>query len=217
MGKPLMPSIVKLAVSPILFYQERVAGPPRWASPVAALVCCGALAAMAQVLAATRAWGDFRTDVGALLSVLMIGTFAFLFVLQTGAVVCLERLFSSARNGRRLVECSALAYWTQVPLAAFGVGFWALMESGEPPVLPANAGFWTVMAASSQAVAAQQSLPAVLLFEDLATCYSLWVVALQAAALRAVSKFSVGGAAAAGCLLGLLFVALPWAFPRFVF
>ena len=208
-----MPSIVKLAVSPILFYQERVAGPPRWSSPVAALVCCGALVAMAQVLAAARALGDFRTDVGALLSVLTIGTFAFLFVLQTGAVVCLERLFSSARNGRRLVECSALAYWTQVPVAAFGVGFWALMESGEP-VLPANAGFgWAMMEVGQAAVFSQ---PAVLLFEDLATCCSLWVVALQAAALRAVSKFSVGGAAAAGCLLGLLFVALPWAFPRFV-
>ena len=214
MGETLMPSIVKLAVSPIQFYQERVAGPPRWASPVAALVCYGALTAMASLVSAARALGEFRTDAGAVVSVLAIGAFAFLFVLQAGVVVCIERLFSSARNGRRLVECSALAFWTQVPLAAFSVGFWGLMEPGEP-VLPANAGLMAI--AEELAAAPLLSLPAVLLFEDLATYYSLWVVALQAAALRAVSKFSVGGAAAAGCLLGLLFVALPWAFLQFVF
>ena len=55
-------------------------------------------------------------------------------------------------------------------------------------------------------------VPAQILFENIAACYSIWVVALQAAALRAVSKFSVGGSVIAGCFLGLAFVVLPWLF-----
>ena len=200
MSKP-----IKLIFSPILFYQERVAGPPRWASPVAALICYGALSAMASALAVGRMLGDMRTNVlivaaGVAFSVL------FVFALQTGVVVCLERLFSSGRNGRRLIECSALAYWTQVPLGLLDIGFWGLIDI-EDMRLPASAGIVDIIEGLDSM---QSSLFSVRIFTDSATYYSLWVVALQAAALRAVSKFSIGGSAVAGCFLGLAFVVLPW-------
>lgn len=224
MAEPIRAAAVKLVESPVLFFQDRVAGPPRWASPIAALACCCALLAMAGAVSTARALGGFRADAAILVSVVGIGAFAFLFALQTGTVVCIERLFSTARNGRRLVECSALAYWTQVPLVALGVGFWAMMESSPEPVLPpANAGTGALLEAIEAGAADQEAqawrradtrelrVPAQILFENIAACYSIWVVALQAAALRAVSQFSIAGASAAGLLLGTLFVVLPWA------
>lgn len=207
-----MPSIVTLAVSPIRYYQERVAGPAQWVSPAAAVACYGALVALAQFVALARMVGEWRTDVGVLLSTITAVFVVFFFALQAGTVIFLEWLFSSARSGWRLLECSALAYWTQVPFAAISIGFWTVMEPG-PPVLPARAGIGVTMEVLDGVT--EQLPAAVHVLQDLAAYYSLWVVALQAAALRAVSEFTVGGAATAGCLLGLVFVVLPWLFQRF--
>lgn len=45
--------------------------------------------------------------------------------------------------------------------------------------------------------------------------FGLWLVALQATALRVVSGFTVGGAWTAGIVLGSVFVVIPWAIQRF--
>lgn len=220
MSDPIGVSIVKLAVSPILFYQERVSGPPRWASPVAALVCCGVLTATAGVISTARALGEFRTEVMLLASVVSMFMFILLFWLQTGAVMVLARIFlfyddDKETNGLRLVECSALAYWTQVPILAAGVGVWAMQPWGETALLSASAGIGEIMAAIENFTLSQEVTVWVTMFGDIAYYFSLWVVVLQAAALRAVTKFSVGGAWAGGILIGTVFVLLPWAFQRF--
>lgn len=208
MSEPIGKSVVKLLVSPIQFYQDRTA--TRWFSPVTALACYCSMLALAGAISSARLLGEFRSDVILLTSGLAIVAFAFLFALQTGAVVCIERLFSSARNGRYLAKCSAMAYWTQVPIAAAGIWFWAVIAESGAPVLTASAGIVTIAEELFNAADTHTTTPEADLFHLIASYWSLWVVALQAAALRAVSKFSVGGAWAAGLFLGISFVALPW-------
>lgn len=206
-----MRSLMKLVVSPIRYFRERLESPIEWVFGVSALLCYGVLLAVAESARVAGTVGEigvvlsFMFGVGTLVGVL------FLFSLQAGAVVGLG-LFSSHGNGWRLVEFSALAVWTQVPMAVITLGFWTMTDF-ESLRLPSDAGF--VAIAEALANRSQQPAAGERTLWLLSAYWSLWYVSLQAAALRVVSGFTVSGAAAAGCLLGLLFVALPWALQRF--
>lgn len=206
-----MRSFIKLVVSPIECFRERLEGPIRWASPVLALLCCGVLLAIAESARLAGAVGEVRIDLSLLFGVGTLLVFFFMFALQTCAVVGFG-LFSSQTDGWRLLEFSALAMWTQVPIAVIAMGFWAMTDV-EPLGLPSGAGFLAV--AEALANTGSQPTPVEQTFLLLIAYWSLWCVALQAAALRVVCRFTVGAAAAAGCVLGLLFVVLPWALQRF--
>lgn len=211
MSAPIGMSAAKLITSPIHFYRDRLIDPPRWGSPVAALACYGAILFVSEYVFTARALNTFNPEALAIIIAMAVVMLYLVIAIQAGVVIAIEILFSNARNGRRLIEFSALAYWTQVPIEVVSIGIWLVVEPGQP-VSPADSSLWALIEAlDSVNEEARESL-IISTFQVIGSYWSLWVVALQATALRVVSKFSVGGAWAAGVTVGLLFVVLPWAF-----
>ena len=137
-----------------------------------------------------------------------------MFWLSAGALVALDLLFTGSGQARRMVECAALAYWSQVPWSLAIVGILLWWFDPEPLRLSPDMNSSEL---SARIMAYQNDLQSTPLMETVHVVglyFGMWLVALQATALRVVSGFSVGGAWAAGILLGTLFVAIPYAAQR---
>ena len=210
--------------SPVRFFRARLEQPPRYPGALAPLAVYIALMSAAVVVAGGKtrrvaevafagvegpslppAWvGD---AIGVIASVT---TGSFLFALSALAVLALDTLFVQSGRGRRLVEFTALAYWSQVPFTAAWLvivaGWWELAPLRLPP------GATTVelmeIVQAYQEDSASEPLPSTLRLA--ASYFWCWLVALQAVALRVVAGFTVGGAWAAGGLLAALFVVAPY-------
>ena len=102
------------------------------------------------------------------------------FAAHAGAVVVLDSLVVQSRRVRRLVELSALAYWTQV--------VWAV---------PALLALW-----------ANIDLPYIIVGATSHLC-AAWLLAMHATALRVVSEFTARGTWAAGMALAAVFLGVP--------
>lgn len=136
---------------------------------------------------------------------------AVTFWLAAGAMVALDLLFAGSGQARRLVECAALAYWTQVPWSLATVGILLWWFDPEPLRVSSDMSSSELTARMTAYQNDLQSTPLMATTRVVGMYFGLWLAALQAAALRAVSGFSVGGAWAAGILLALLFVGIPYA------
>lgn len=134
-----------------------------------------------------------------------------MFWLSVGVLAALDLLFTGSGRVRRLIECSALAYWSQVPwsLATIGIMLWWFDPA--PLRLPPGVGQSELPALVAAYQADLQSTPLMETVGIVGLYFGLWLVVLQAAALRVVSGFSVGGTWASGILMAVLFVGLPYA------
>ena len=212
-----------LLFSPIRFYRARLEARPRYLVALAPLAAYIVLSS-ATVLVATRKTQRVTEVafeqagfpplasvwVGEAIGVVSsITAGCFLFGISALSVVVLDMLLAQSGRSRRLVEFTALAFYSQLPLAAVGLAVVVWWWSPAPLRLPAGitsmelADFLRAYQAESADTAGLSTL-------QLAGSYFwCWLVALQAAALRVVSGFSVGGAWAAGIMLAVLFVGIP--------
>ncbi len=117
-------------------------------------------------------------------------------------------------EGRRVLECSAIACWSQIPWGIASLIWVATLLELEPlDVSGVRASeFATVMQAYQENM---RRTPTMLTFNLLGSFSGLWLIGLLCAALRAVARLSVGGAWAVGASAGGFFVVLPWAVQRF--
>lgn len=210
--------------SPVRFFRARLEQPPRYLGALVPLAAYIALtsAAVLVVGGKTRrvteaafagveapllppAWvGD---AIGVVSSVI---AGCSVFALGALAVLALDTLFVQSGRARRLVEFTALAYWSQLPFTAVWLGILAWWWQPEPLRLPPGVTAAEMLEVLSGYQEDSASAP-VLSTLRLGASYSwCWLVALQAAALRVVAGFSVGGAWAAGGLLTALFVVAPY-------
>ena len=218
-----------LLFSPVRFYRARFKARPRHLAALAPLAAYIVLSA-ATVLVITRKTRSVTEAafeaaglpplpppwVGDVLGVMSsITAGCLLFALSALAVVCLDMLCAQSGRGRRLVEFTALAYLSQLPLAAAGLAVAAWWWSPAPLRLPD--GIASLELAEALRSYQEESAGAAALSTQrlLGSYFWCWLVALQAAALRVVSGFSAGGAWAAGILLAALFVGVPYAIQRF--
>ena len=218
----------RLLSSPLRFFRSRLERQPRYLAALAPLAAYAVLSTAAvlvvaretrltteRALAATELPGIEPGWVGAVIgTVASVTTVGFVFVTSALALTALDVLFAQSGRARRLVEFTALSYWSQLPLAAAWLGIVAWWWEPPPFRLPpgVTAAEFMALLSDYQEANAQTTVLSTL---QLAGAYSwCWFVALQAAALRVVSGFSVGGAWAAGILLATLFVAIPYAVQR---
>ncbi|MCY4601137.1 MAG: YIP1 family protein [Acidobacteria bacterium] len=219
--------MIDIWTSPIRFYRSRVSHPPDWigaAVPVAIqmvlLSVSGSVTYLrglegvtenlpaslgADVLLSSAAFGV------ALAAVSVVAGVAMMFWLSAGALVVLDLLFAGSGHARRLVECTALAYWSQVPWSLVTVGILVWWFVPEPLRLPSGVSLAELPVRLTEYQAAMQSTPLLETMKIVGLYFGIWLVALQAVALRVVSGFSVGGTWVAGILLAALFVGLPYA------
>lgn len=206
----MLSSAMKLITTPVQFYRDRLTNPLRWGSPVAAIACYGIMLLMSEYASAISVLEVSNHRTLFALTTIAVVFVLFVAAIQAGTIAMLGLVFSYDKNGLRLIEFSALAYWTQVPALAVSIVFWLVVDVIQP-VKPATPDIPALIDALTNASRMASDSTIVSTFQVALSYWYLWVVALQATALRVVSNFSIGGAWAAGVAVGSLFVVLPWA------
>ena len=202
--------------SPMRHYRERLALPPDWARAVVPLAIEAAWIMAGFIVTVFRLAPELSTGVLFYLFLIfflvlmvfsMILGIAFWFGLSTGVVVAIHRLATGSMAGaRRLVEFSALAHWSQVPWA---VVYAAVLVWWLPPGLDLSDAAQFEESLSTSPIGS-------LAFQLLGMGCGVWLVVLQACALRVVSGFTVRGASVAAAVLGIVFVGIPWAAAQYL-
>ena len=221
--------MIAVFVSPMQFFRAALSRPPEWARATVPVVLAAMLAIVASMVTAARGHAvmeravagsgidviPFGVMVGVAVLSVLVGM-AVSFWLSVGGVIAIDVMFAGGSGqARRLVEFSALAYWVHVPWGVVGIVVALMFYSPAPLDLPLGGDQLEVEQAMSVYQAADQGTAFMLTTRLIGAYVGLWFVALQACALRVVSGISVAGASAAGVVLGLVFVVLPWAVQRF--
>lgn len=210
---------------PLAFYRELVTREIAWGSALVPIILwMTATVLTSTVMAirnqevttvAVRAVGGPDVPVGlGVLVAIMASLFgiAVTFWLPTITVIVVGVIRGS--EGRRLLECSAIACWSQLPWGLASLVWVATLFELEPVnmagVTASELG--TVMQAYQENM---QRTPTMLTFNLVGSFSGLWLVVLQCCALRVVSRLPVGGAWTVGVITGGLFVVAPWAIQRF--
>ena len=218
-------SPLRIIDSPLRFYHARMELQPRWRLAFLPVVASATLQVAAGGILSLRLQPHLNAalaEMGVVAGPLPTGVLAAVTLVAGAAaymaisgamvlvMVVLDLLFAQSGRVRRLVECAGYAFISQVPLAAAGLGL-AIGVTPEPLRLPPDATLadFPNIARDYQEGVAGGTVRAVM--QMIGVYFGLWLAALQAAALRVVSGFSVGGAWAAGILLAVLFVGIPYA------
>lgn len=221
-------SLIHIVHSPLRFFRSRAEMPPNWMLALSPVIAAAVMTVMAAGIINVKvrphveaAMSELGVDMGpvpagALAAVgLIAGAVGYLAMFGAMALtmVVLDLLCAQSGRARRLVEFSGFAFVSQLPLAILGLAF-AVWTTPEPLRLPADATlaeFPSIIAEYQGRVATDAAQAALRM---IGIYFGLWLAALQAAALRVVSGFSVGGAWAAGILLTVLFVVTPYVLPQ---
>jgi len=139
----------------------------------------------------------------------VLGTMGF-FALSAGTIVLFDILFAQSGRVRRLVEFTGYSYlptlaWSMVTLAV--LLFW---WSPAPLRMPSFENMNDVQSMIATDQAGLASTPLQIPLRIVALYFWGWQIAIQAAALRVVSGFTIAGAWAAGIVLSSVFVMLPY-------
>ena len=210
--------------SPVRFFRARLERPPRYLAALAPLVAYTVLtsAAVLVVMDKTRRMAEVAFAgadapplppawVGDAIGVISsVTTACSIFALSALAVLALDTLIVQSGRGRRLVEFTALAYWSQLPFAAVWLGIVAGWWEPAPLRLPPGATSVELLDVVSAYQEDSAREPLLSTLRLAASYFWCWFIALQAVALRVAAGFTVGGASAAGGLLAALFVVAPY-------
>jgi hypothetical protein len=214
-------SIACVLISPIRFFEARSRRRPNWAGAAVPVVTqCVLAGAIGTVVsnkgqaAITTALAQFRdgnggdggtgllmTAVSAISVLFNVLRTMFFFAVSVGAVIVLDILFAQSGRVRRLVEFTGYSYWPTVAWSVVTLAvlvFWCTPAEMSAPSL-ANMNDVGTMVANHQVRLA--STPIQITLRIIASFFWGWQIAIQAAALRVVSGFTVAGAWASGIVL----------------
>ena len=210
--------------SPVRCFRARLERPPRYLAALAPLVAYTALTSVAVLvvmgksrrvvdvaLAGVEAVALPPAWVGDAIGVISSVTAACsVFALSALAALALDALFAQSGRARRLVEFTALAYWTQLPFTVVSLVIVAVWWEPAPLRLPPGATSVELVDVLSAYQEDSEAEPLPSTLRLVASYFWCWFVALQAVALRVTAGFTVGGAWTACGLLAALFVVAPY-------
>ena len=212
-----------LLFSPIHYFRLRTARRPAWGlafTPVIVVAGVQSLGAVAVFQRSQIAIADVisRFEMNILPAAAGVGIAVFsvlfgvvvVFWLSTGTLVALDLLFSQSGQARRLVEFSAIAYWSQVPWAVVGTGLMLMLMEFEPVTVPPGVQATEIPGLLADHRMAHAAAPLQQVMGLMGMYFRIWLAFLQACALRVVSEFSVAGTWISGIGLTFLFGVLPW-------
>ena len=219
MAEPLVGGPVRLVDSPIRYMQARIAsGPPRLYSAIVPVVLNALFAGGAGFIMFLRPVLESGLSLPAtgsgfmfLVILFIISAIVFglvVFAIHVAAVIVFDLLTVQSRQGRRLAELCALAYWPQllcsIPVLA---AMWLFYDP--PPMVLQGEGADAMQADMRYAEQLFRE-PVFILTTQVQWFADLWLVGLHACTLRVVSGLTVGGTSAAGVILAVLFLGVPW-------
>ena len=214
---------IRLIDSPIRYMRARAAfGPPRLFSAFLPVVINALALGGTGILSQSRMSvlaPDFAEpvsipglpiSVGILVAI--IGGLA-IFAVHAGAVIMLDMAVVQSRQARRFVELCALSYWPQllVSIPVLAATWWFF----DPPPLVYRGAGADVMAAAMNYADEVARLPFAIIVDTARQFATLWLIALHVCTLRVVSGLTGGGTWAAGIILAILFIGVPWLVGRF--
>lgn len=196
--------MVRFVTSPILLFREVAQREPHWAAAATPFIAVGVLNGVAAGLVAWRTMAALPDEVP-LWPLVIFGSLAGMFGtlgFTTAAVlvVVVINLLSSGQESRKVVECALLAYWVQVPWAAFSLllmGLWFHPEPSTPETIGQTLE-------SMRTDSFQRTVSLV------GAYFNVWIAILHACALYAVAGFSCWATWVAGCGLAATFGLVPW-------
>ncbi len=138
-----------------------------------------------------------------------------MFWLKAGALALLSLAALKPVQPRRLIELTAVAYWTQLIWAIPALMVTILLFDPDPMRVPSGASVFQMRGLFESYMQDLTQTPLEGVLELTSRMFGLWLVALQCCVLRVVSGFSIGGAFCAGVVLTVVFVIAPTFAPRF--
>ena len=218
-----------LFVSPMQFQSARLSAPVKWGASVGAVWAYASVGAVAaavsgQKLMATYGEGmpnGFNQVAGFMSAVSMLSAIGFLvgllFTCAVAAVVVvvMDALFSQSGQALKLIECAGLSYLVALPWSIINLVIVAFVWDPAPLRIAPHATDYEVQQVIQSYLQKQREGGVAVGISMVGAYFDLWVVAIQACALRVVSGFTTTGAWTAGILLGMVFVVAPWAVQRF--
>lgn len=206
--------------SPVACYRSILEKSPAWGSALLPLAlhtaCTAATAGVTLTKVQSAVEGPITGGAAVALAVFsaLFGV-AVAFWLSTGGMIALDKLCNGHGDARRLIEYSAIAHWSQVPWGLVSVTLFAMWFQPEPLNIADSGSAGERLRAMELYRVSVESSSFMLTVGLVGAYFGVWLVALQACALRVVSGFTVRGAWAAGIVLGSVFVVIPWAVQRF--
>ena len=210
---------LRILDSPVRFMEARAAsGPPslRWALLPVALnaLLVGSVAVITQ--SRFSVIGPGMTEpvkvqvVSAFLAIPLAALFGMVgFAARAGIVVAFDVLTSQSGQATRIIELVGLAYWTQLIWAVPAVGaMWFLFD---PPPMAVRGQGADLLQASMRYGETLAAEPLQVAISQTQQMFGIWLVALNACALRIVGKLTTAGTCAAAIVLGIVFIGTPLA------
>lgn len=196
--------MVRFITSPIRSFREVAQREPHWAAAAAPFMAVGVLNGTTAGLVARRTMATLPDDVP-LWPLVIFGSLAGMFGtlgFATAAVlvVVVINLLFSGQGSRKVVECALLAYWVQVPWAAFSLllmGLWFHPESSTPETI-------------GQTLEGMRADPLQRTADLVGVYFNVWIAVLHACTLYTVAGFSRWATWIAGCGLAVTFGFVPW-------
>ena len=213
--------------APVRFFAQRLAAPPAWLSAGLPVAVYAALSVVCTLITFTRVQTTLRTGLlqagnevpevpfglGVALAVFSVVLgLAIVFWIAVGVLAVVDVMFVGSGRGHRLIELSALSYWSQVPWAVASCFLLFFAFHLEPPPVSGSSNLPELLARYQEDVERQAFMRT---YRLIGAFFGLWLVGLQACALRVVTGLRIGAAWSVGLTLGVVLVLLPWAIQRF--
>lgn len=203
--------------SPIVFFETRLRGQPCWWSAFAAPVLCAGLYGGASTLF-SRAWADAQETIMRSLDLdpgyavppglfALFGALSYPMVLGVAilAVMSINVLYKDVGDPGRLVEFSALCFFTQVPLT--GVLVVVAWHFHPEPFQTTSRGL-ALLAAAEAYRDEQVSGPFLSTVAVMSHCSSVWFATQLTCGLKVAGQLSGRAAVLAGAFLCSVFVGI---------
>jgi hypothetical protein len=207
---------------PLLFFRQKLDGPPRWQYAAIAPFICVALHAVAYSIIASRTTAPVMQSLRTLgfqvavvrpmlyiFSVTGSASYLMTWIASTLFLICLDIVFGNdSRRHSRLFELTAYAYYSQIPMLAAVL---VLAFTFEPPPFSLH-GIHDQELILSYARQYAQEIKTSLPFAFVAVSqyyFQAWLMGLMVVCLAAMSKLSWKRSIVYGVLLYGFFFVLP--------
>jgi hypothetical protein len=217
-------SVIHVLWSPVRFFRARAGEEPSWLGALAPVFFYCLAASAAAIVSVAKGQALLAAVTGTSGGGIPIVAMAFgafvtfasswmLFALHAGLAVLLDAVWSGSGRARRLVEFTGYAYLPSFLWSVATVVVLVVWWDPEPFRVPSAVPMSDLPRVVAEYQVRLSASPVQIALRTVGFFVSLWLVALQAGALRVLSGFSVSGAVAAALVMGAILVVVPFLWP----
>lgn len=208
--------VISVVGAPVKYFRGVMQSAPRWGSAAVPVAVAAVLGGVTSSFTIVGIVPDGPMALALMAFVLDALSVVVVFGVYAGILVAIDVLFVFSGRAGRLIECMALAYWTQVPIGIISVAFAAHYDRGAIVDVGGSGGIVEGLMAVAEVLNESSADWSLVMYSTIALYFGLWLMALHSCALHVVSGMSVRSAALVGGVMAAVFVVTPWAVGRFL-